>query len=48
MDADAIDNRITELQNLKNKLEVKFGVDSSEVSAVDDLLEEANARKQQL
>lgn len=48
MDTDAIDNRITELQNLKNKLEVKFGVDSSEVSAVDDLLEEANARKQQL
>lgn len=48
MDTDAIDNRITELQNLKDKLEVKFGVDSSEVSAVDDLLEEANARKQQL
>lgn len=48
MDTDAIDNRITELQNLKNKLEVKFGVDSSEVSAVDNLLEEANARKQQL
>lgn len=48
MDTDAIDNRITELQNLKNKLEVKFGIDSSEVSAVDDLLEEANARKQQL
>ena len=48
MDADAIDNRITELQNIKDKLKVKFGVDSSEVSAVDDLLEEANARKQQL
>lgn len=48
LDNAGIDERIASLEKLKEEAIIKFGADSSEVEYVDDLLEEANLRKQQL
>lgn len=43
-----IDERISSLEKLKEEAIIKFGADSSEVEYVNQLLDEANLRKQQL
>lgn len=48
LDESGIEERISELTDLKAEAEIKFGAESSEVEYVDQLLEEANARKEQL
>lgn len=48
LDNAGIDERIASLEKLKEEAIIKFGADSSEVEYVDNLLEEANLRKQQL
>lgn len=46
LDEAGLEDRIEELTNLKEEVSVKFGADSSEVEYVNQLLEEAELRKQ--
>lgn len=48
LDESGIEDRIRQLTDLKEEATIKFGADSSEVEYVDQLLNEANARKEQL
>ena len=48
LDNAGIDERISSLEKLKEEAIIKFGADSSEVEYVNQLLDEANLRKQQL
>lgn len=48
LDESGIEDRIKQLTDLKEEATIKFGADSSEVEYVDQLLNEANARKEQL
>lgn len=48
LDESGIEERISQLTDLKEEATIKFGADSSEVEYVDQLLDEANARKDQL
>ena len=48
LDESGIEDRINQLTDLKEEATIKFGADSSEVEYVDQLLNEANARKEQL
>lgn len=48
LDEAGIDNRISQLEELRKNAEVKFGADSSEVEYVDSLLQEAIFHKEQL
>ena len=48
LDESGIEDRINQLTDLKEETTIKFGADSSEVEYVDQLLNEANARKEQL
>lgn len=48
LDEAGIDNRISSLEKLKEEAVIKFGADSSEVEYVNDLLDEAYTRKEQL
>lgn len=48
LDESGIEERISQLTDLKEEATIKFGADSSEVEYVDQLLNEANARKEQL
>ena len=48
LDNVGIDERISSLEKLKEEAIIKFGADSSEVEYVNQLLDEANLRKQQL
>lgn len=48
LDEAGIDERISQLETLKQEAEVKFGADSSEVEYIDALLAQANARKEKL
>ncbi len=48
LDESGIEDRIKQLTDLKEEATIKFGADSSEVEYVDQLLTEANARKEQL
>lgn len=48
LDDSGIEDRINQLTDLKEEATIKFGADSSEVEYVDQLLNEANARKEQL
>ena len=48
LDESGIEERISQLTDLKEEATIKFGADSSEVEYVDQLLNEANARKDQL
>ena len=46
LDEAGLEDRINELTDLKEEVKVKFGADSSEVEYVDQLLEEAELRKE--
>lgn len=46
LDEAGLEDRINELTDFKEEVEVKFGADSSEVEYVDQLLEEAELRKE--
>lgn len=48
LDKAGIEERIASLEGLKENAEIKFGADSSEVEYVNQLLEEAELRKEQL
>lgn len=48
LDEAGLEDRIEELTDLKEEVEVKFGADSSEVEYVNQLLEEAELRKETL
>ena len=48
LDESGLDQRIEQLNTLRDHANIKFGANSSEVEYVDQLLEQANARKEQL